>query len=39
MSIWHCEVCGMDLLDDDNMCPACGGTPVDEDESESEVKT
>ena len=28
---YHCGVCGFTLEWDDDMCPACGGTPVDED--------
>ena len=31
---WHCGVCGMDLDEDDWLCPACGGTPVDSDGNE-----
>ena len=27
---WHCGYCGITLMDDDWMCPACGGTPVDQ---------
>ena len=34
MAKWHCGVCGMDLDADDDMCFACGGTPVDEDGNE-----
>lgn len=27
---WHCGYCGITLMDDDWMCPACGGTPIDQ---------
>lgn len=27
---WHCGVCGMELDSSDWICPACGGTPVDQ---------
>jgi len=26
---YHCGVCGIPLDDDDWLCPACGGPPVD----------
>lgn len=28
--LWHCGYCGISLLPDDLMCPACGGTPIDQ---------
>ena len=31
---WHCGICGIDLDDDDWLCPMCGGTPVDENGKE-----
>ena len=28
--MWHCGICGFELFEDDDICPACGGHPVDE---------